>query len=98
MFETLSQIAEQTATNASRRQFLGELGRAAAVAAGVLGGLLLAPRQARAGGRSGGPKGPNKCVRCSYICPDLSEIHFERAANGCPGTVDNCQLVSAGRC
>jgi hypothetical protein len=98
MFEKLTKIAEHTATNASRRQFLGRLGRAAAAAAGVLGGLLLAPRDIRAGGRSGGPHGPNKCINCSYICPDLTEIHFSRSAGGCPGTVDDCQLFSAQRC
>ena len=98
MFEKLNQLAEHTATNASRRQFLGRVGRAAAVAAGVLGGLLLVPRDVRARGRSGGPQGPNKCIRCSYICPDLSEIHSERPSNGCPGTVDGCKLYFAQRC
>lgn len=43
MFEKVSQIAEQAAINVSRRGFLKGLGRAAAGAAGALGGLLLLP-------------------------------------------------------
>jgi len=98
MFEKLTKLAEHTAKDASRRQFLGKLGRAAAAAAGALGGMLLVPGSVRAGGRSGGPHGPNKCIRCSYICPDLSEIYIERPAGGCPGTLDGCELFSAQRC
>jgi hypothetical protein len=40
MFEQLSQFAEQAATRASRRQFLGRVGRGAMAAAMALGGLL----------------------------------------------------------
>jgi hypothetical protein len=47
MFEKLSQMAEQTATGVSRRQFLGRFGRAATLATAV--GALLA-RAADAGG------------------------------------------------
>lgn len=49
MLEKISQFAEQTAMNASRRQFLGRFGRAAAVAAGAMGGLLFVPGEAQAG-------------------------------------------------
>jgi hypothetical protein len=48
MFDKLSQFAEQAATNVSRRQFLGSLGRTAAGIAAVLGGVLLLPRDADA--------------------------------------------------
>lgn len=41
MFESISRAAEQVATNVSRREFVGRLGRAAAGLAGVLGGSLL---------------------------------------------------------
>jgi hypothetical protein len=40
MFEQLRQLAEQTATRASRRQFLGRVGRGALAAAKAMGGLL----------------------------------------------------------
>jgi hypothetical protein len=40
MFEQLSQLAKQTATRASRRQFLGRVGRGALAAAMAMGGLL----------------------------------------------------------
>ena len=98
MFEKLTDIAEHAAATASRRQFLGQLGRAAATAAVALGGLLVVPSVGQGRGRSGGPQGPNKCIRCSYICPDLSEIYVERPAGGCPGTLDGCDLFAAQRC
>lgn len=41
MLERINQIAEQAATNVSRRQFLGGFGRTAAGAAAALGGLLV---------------------------------------------------------
>jgi hypothetical protein len=40
MLEKFSQIAEQAATNASRRQFLGRLGKGALTAAAVVSGVL----------------------------------------------------------
>jgi hypothetical protein len=40
MLEKLNQIAEQAATSASRRQFLGRLGRGAMAVAAALGGLM----------------------------------------------------------
>jgi hypothetical protein len=50
MFEKVGRLAEAAATSASvsRRGFLGRLGRGALVTAGVLGGLLAIPRDARA--------------------------------------------------
>ncbi len=51
MLEKVSRIAEQAATNVSRRQFLGRFGRGAAVAAAALGGLLALPAVAQGGKR-----------------------------------------------
>jgi hypothetical protein len=48
MFEMLSQFAAQAATHASRRQFLGRLGRGALAATSALGGLLVLPSDADA--------------------------------------------------
>ena len=43
MFDKVSQVAEQMATNASRREFLGRFGRGAMTAAAALGGILALP-------------------------------------------------------
>jgi hypothetical protein len=51
MLEKFSQLAEQAATNVSRRQFLGRMGRGAMVVAAAAGGLLALPAVARAGRR-----------------------------------------------
>jgi hypothetical protein len=50
VFEKISRAAEKLATNVSesRRGFLGRLGKAALGVAGVLGGLLLLPKEAQA--------------------------------------------------
>ena|SRR5688572_32879730 len=48
MLEKVSQLAEQAATNVSRRQFLGLLGRGAMVVAAAAGGLLALPGAAHA--------------------------------------------------
>ena len=48
MFEKFNHFAESTATNASRRQFLGRLGRGATAVAAGLGGLLAFPCDAQA--------------------------------------------------
>ena len=50
MFEKFGQIAEQVATNVSRRQFLGRSGQMAMVLAAALGGLLALPSAAEAAG------------------------------------------------
>jgi hypothetical protein len=54
MFEKISRAAERAASGVgtSRRGFLGQLGRGALFAAGAVGGLLLLPGGARAGGHS----------------------------------------------
>jgi hypothetical protein len=83
MLESMTQLAEQAATNVSRRQFLGRFGQTAAGAAGVLAGLLLFPMDALARRDTGNPCAPfikSKChnglvvccpkgTKCS-LCPD----------------------------
>ena len=70
MFEKVSQIAEQAATNVSRRRFFGRFGRGAmAVAAGVAG-LLVSSRDASARNGPGKPRSPKRCWRGFYHCPD----------------------------
>jgi hypothetical protein len=49
MFEKISQLAEQAATSASRREFLGRFGRGAMVMAAAMGGLLAMPAVSHAG-------------------------------------------------
>jgi hypothetical protein len=51
LFEKFNLVAEQAATSASRRQFLGRLGRGALVAAAVVGGFLAFGAEAQAGKR-----------------------------------------------
>ena len=48
MFDKIGLAAEKAATNVARREFLGRLGRGAAVVAGALGGFLLTARDAAA--------------------------------------------------
>ena len=68
MFEKVSQIAEQAATNVSRRRFLGKVGRGAAVTVAALGGLLAISSEAVAG---------RPCTRGYYKCgvnPKTQEV------------------------
>lgn len=58
MLKKLNQLAEQAATNVSRRQFLGRIGRGAGVAAAACAGLLIQASPARAG------RGGTKTVPC----------------------------------
>jgi len=51
MADKVTQLAQAAADGLSRRSFLGRFGRTAAVAAGVLGGMLMIPHQAQAGRR-----------------------------------------------
>jgi hypothetical protein len=90
MIEEFGWIAEQAATNVSRRGFLGRLGQAAAGTASVLGGLLLLPTESQ--GRGDGP-----CVRCYYTCPNGSWFYVERG-HGCTKKVDGCGLSGKESC
>jgi hypothetical protein len=91
MLEKISQLAEQAATNVSRRQMLGRFGRAAAAAAAMLAGLL--PSQAEAGRGWQGP-----CVVCYYLCPDGSSFAISRRSRGCPPKDDGCTLYFKDGC
>ncbi len=66
MFEKFSEFAERSATNVSRRQFLGRLGRGALAAAATVGGLLAFPDPAEAArkycGTGSGPSCATKSV------------------------------------
>jgi hypothetical protein len=68
VFEKLSDMAEQAATSASRRQFLGRFGRGALAVAAVLGGWCALPSTASAGGPC--PRGtrPVQCPNGTRIC------------------------------
>ena len=76
MFEKVSQLAEQAATNVSRRQLLGQLGKGALLTAGALGTFLALPGAAIAGRRpkSECPEGTRKCKgkggHCWQCYPD----------------------------
>src|SRR5437899_1436942 len=61
MFEKIGRLAETAATNVgvSRRGFLGRLGQGALAVAGVLGGLLVFPKDALARG---------SVVCCTWKC------------------------------
>jgi hypothetical protein len=48
MLEKIGRVAERTATNVSRRQFLGRLGRAAMAVVAMAGGLLAQGSEAQA--------------------------------------------------
>ncbi|MCA9110825.1 MAG: hypothetical protein KDA52_12805 [Planctomycetaceae bacterium] len=70
MLKKLNSLAQQTATNVSRRQFLGRLGKGSAVAVMAAGGLLAASGAAQAG------RGGNKKSACGegYACyPPLGQ-------------------------
>ncbi len=48
MLEKIGRAAEKAAASVPRRQFLGRLGRGAAVLSGTLGGILLTATRAKA--------------------------------------------------
>jgi hypothetical protein len=71
MFEKIGRYAESAASAAgqSRRGFLGRLSKGALGAAGLVGGLLLLPREAPA----------TTTGDCVYCCPDSTTV-----SHGCP--------------
>lgn len=83
-------IAEQAATNVSRRQFLGRLGRSAALVAATAGGLLAAGKSAGAGRRL-------SCSVGSYECADGSTFSLLFDRGRCKKRVHHCRLVSCNR-
>ncbi len=90
MFEKVSQIAEQAATNVSRRRFLKGLSRLAAGVSLALGGLVAGTA------RAGRPAGKLLC--CIYHCeprdPCGRADHRYKCLrrNKCPGRVKGCRL------
>lgn len=86
MFDKLSQAAEQMATSASRREFLGRFGRGAMAAAAALGGVLALP-----GLSTAGRKPP-------YVCPGDSYTGCIGQVEGSPclgslGITGTCRRV-----
>jgi hypothetical protein len=80
MFERIGRLAEAAASNVgvSRRGFLGRLGQGALVAVGVLGGVLVSPKSALAGG----------VLCCTYHCVGFHSGNLRRCyTNGCPGQI-----------
>jgi hypothetical protein len=69
MIEKIGRFAETLASNvsASRRGFLGQLGKAALGVAGLVGGLLAVPKDADAGGTV-------NC--CRYVCSTPENRYF----------------------
>jgi hypothetical protein len=88
MFEKFALAAERAAMRASRREFLGRLGKAAMGAAGAVGAVLLLAGDAQA--HSG------RCWLCSYRCPDgtLKEVEL---GTKCPRTNEGCTLTAETR-
>jgi hypothetical protein len=72
MLDKVSQMAEQVATKASRREFLGRLGQGAAVMAAALGGLLAAPGVAMAG----------RSCSTNWDCPSNQSCNGGRCVKG----------------
>ena len=95
MFDKLSQIAERTATNVSRRQFLGRLGSGAMAAAAAVAGLLALSDVAKAA-----PSG-TLCDPANswYVCTN-SVVGGSCGANGkCvaqKGTINHCYCRNNG--
>ena len=103
MFEKVSQIAQEAATSASRREFLGRLGRGALVAAGTVASYLAFGSEAQAGRRRCStdaecPRGhiceAGRCVkgvRPPQVCGTGSD-------NYCLGLVEGayCQIGTTG--
>jgi hypothetical protein len=84
MFEKIAQVAERAAVSASRREFLGRFGRAAAGVAGALGTVVLSAATARAAGQH--------CKECGYTCAD-GKKKWVIGGRKCAATVDGCPLT-----
>ena len=80
MFEKVGQMAEQLATNVSRRQFLGRFGGVALATAAAVGGILALP----AGAHAGPPPrrcGPGSGGSCSGL--NVGDSCFEEFTGTC---------------
>lgn len=72
MLEKLNQLAEQAATNVSRRGFLGRIGRGAGAAAAAAAGLVILAGDARAGRK------PRRVVCCYYYGGASPQCEYNR--------------------
>lgn len=89
MFEKVSQIAEHAATSASRREFLGRLGRGALVAAGTAASFVAFGSEAQAGRRRCTTDG--QCPR-GHICEAGRCVRGVRPPQACgTGSQTYCQ-------
>ena len=81
MFETIHHAAEQIAISASRRQFLGQLGRGAMTAAAALAGIVAIPAIADAARKppAGCPAGST--ASCSGL--NVGDSCFEEYTGVC---------------
>jgi hypothetical protein len=88
MFEKVGRLAESAATKVSlsRRGFLGRLGQGALALTGVLGGFLVFPKDARAGG---------SYVCCKYKCYGYKGGYFR---NVCLPPGSTCRPLPYGYC
>lgn len=94
MFEKVNQIAEQAATSASRREFLGRLGRGALIAAGAVAGYLAFGSEAQAGRR--GCTSDGDC-RSGRICEAGRCVRGVRPPQVCgPGSDVRCRNRPVG--
>jgi hypothetical protein len=90
MFDKISEAAEKLATNVSRREFMGGLGKGALALAGAMGAMLAFPRLVQAG------KGLCSCgnwnvlayIVCKYGCPDGSTMSTSPTGPNC-----TCNLI-----
>src|SRR5262245_18495871 len=94
MFEKVNQMAERAATDVSRREFIGRLGRASMKVAATAGGLLALPAIVNAG---------RQAIWCSptsssYLC--TNSLIGGPCGNGkCTaykGTVNHCYCRDPG--
>jgi len=89
MFEKLNQLAHHAATDASRRQFLSRLGKAALGVAAAAAGLLALPGEAH------GAQSKARC--CYYRCGGrggASGVYVCHADGSACGTKKGCTLRS----
>src|SRR5262245_12818797 len=85
MLDKVNELAEQAATNVSRRELLGRFGRSALAVAAAAGGILALPAVGHAGRRS-----PRMCSANSFVgCQGQLEgatCNEDRAFGHCVGT------------
>ena len=94
MLEKVSKAAQQAAANASRREFLGWIGRGALVASGAVASFVAFGSEAQAGRRS--CTTDTNCPR-GYICEAGRCVKGVRPPQACGTGSDNyCQGLAEG--